>query len=31
MSQFCRDVGILKGQPPYEQVVAAQFAKEWAS
>jgi ABC-type nitrate/sulfonate/bicarbonate transport system substrate-binding protein len=31
MCQFCRDVGILKGQPPYEQVVAAQFAKEWAS
>jgi ABC-type nitrate/sulfonate/bicarbonate transport system substrate-binding protein len=31
MSQFCRDVGILKGQPAYEQVVAAQFANEWAS
>jgi ABC-type nitrate/sulfonate/bicarbonate transport system substrate-binding protein len=31
MCQFCRDVGILKGQPPYEQVVAAQFAKEWAA
>jgi ABC-type nitrate/sulfonate/bicarbonate transport system substrate-binding protein len=31
MCQFCRDVGILKGQPPYEQVVAAQFAKEWAT
>jgi NitT/TauT family transport system substrate-binding protein len=31
MSQFCRDVGILKGQPPYEQVVAAQFANEWAA
>jgi ABC-type nitrate/sulfonate/bicarbonate transport system substrate-binding protein len=31
MCQFCRDVGILKGQPPYEQVVAAQFATEWAS
>ena len=30
MCQFCRDVGILKGQPPYEQVVAAQFAGEWA-
>ena len=30
MCQFCRDVGILKGQPPYEQVVAAQFANEWA-
>ena len=31
MCQFCRDVGILKGQPPYEQVVAAQYANEWAS
>jgi ABC-type nitrate/sulfonate/bicarbonate transport system substrate-binding protein len=31
MCQFCRDVGILKGQPPYEQVVAAQFVKEWAA
>jgi ABC-type nitrate/sulfonate/bicarbonate transport system substrate-binding protein len=31
MCRFCRDVGILKGQPPYEQVVAAQFAKEWAA
>jgi NitT/TauT family transport system substrate-binding protein len=31
MSQFCRDVGILEGQPAYEQVVAAQFANEWAS
>jgi ABC-type nitrate/sulfonate/bicarbonate transport system substrate-binding protein len=31
MCQFARDVGILKGQPPYEQVVAAQFATEWAS
>jgi ABC-type nitrate/sulfonate/bicarbonate transport system substrate-binding protein len=31
MCQFCRDVGILEGQPPYEQVVAAQFAKEWAA
>jgi len=31
MSRFCRDVGILKGQPPYEQVVAAQFANEWAA
>jgi len=30
MCQFCRDVGILKGHPPYEQVVAAQFAQEWA-
>jgi ABC-type nitrate/sulfonate/bicarbonate transport system substrate-binding protein len=31
MCGFCRDVGILKGQPPYEQVVATQFASEWAS
>ena len=31
MCQFCRDVGILKGQPPYEQVVATQSASEWAS
>ena len=31
MSQFCRDVGILKGQPPYEQVVAAQFGHFWAA
>jgi len=29
MCQFCRDVGILKGQPPYEQVVAAQYAHLW--
>src|ERR1700730_10990363 len=30
MNQFARDVGILKGQVPYEQVVATQFTKEWA-
>jgi NitT/TauT family transport system substrate-binding protein len=30
MNQFARDVGILKGQVPYEQVVATQFSKEWA-
>ena len=30
MSQFCRDVGILKGQLPYEQVVATQLTKWWA-
>jgi ABC-type nitrate/sulfonate/bicarbonate transport system substrate-binding protein len=29
MCQFCRDVGILKGQPPYEQVVAARYAHLW--
>jgi ABC-type nitrate/sulfonate/bicarbonate transport system substrate-binding protein len=31
MSQFCRDVGILKGRPPYESVVAAQFSHLWAA
>ncbi len=31
MCQFCRDVGILAGQPPYAQVVATQFTKEWAA
>jgi ABC-type nitrate/sulfonate/bicarbonate transport system substrate-binding protein len=30
MTQFARDVGILKGQLPYEQVVATQFTNEWA-
>jgi NitT/TauT family transport system substrate-binding protein len=30
MNQFARDVGILKGQVPYEQVVATQFSKAWA-
>ena len=30
MAQFCRDVGILKGQLPYEQVVATEFTNEWA-
>src|SRR6202035_97077 len=30
MAQFCRDVGILKGQLPYEQAVATQFTQEWA-
>jgi len=30
MNQFARDVGILKGNPAYEQVVAAQFASLWA-
>jgi len=30
MNQFSRDVGILKGQVPYEQVVATQFSKAWA-
>jgi ABC-type nitrate/sulfonate/bicarbonate transport system substrate-binding protein len=31
MAQFARDVGILKGQLPYEQAVATQFANEWAT
>jgi ABC-type nitrate/sulfonate/bicarbonate transport system substrate-binding protein len=31
MAEFCRDVGILKGQLPYEQAVATQFTKEWAA
>ena len=29
MNQFARDVGILQGDPPYEQVVATQFADLW--
>ena len=31
MNQFCRDLGILHGDPPYENVVAAQFADLWRS
>ena len=31
MAQFCRDVGILKGQLPYEQAVAVQFTNQWAA
>jgi ABC-type nitrate/sulfonate/bicarbonate transport system substrate-binding protein len=30
MTQFSRDVGILKGHPTYEDVVATQFAGLWA-
>ena len=30
MNQFARDLGILAGQVPYEQVVATQFAPLWA-
>jgi hypothetical protein len=30
MNQFARDVGILKGQVPYGQVVATQFSTAWA-
>jgi NitT/TauT family transport system substrate-binding protein len=29
MNAFARDVGILKGRPAYEQVVATQFAHLW--
>jgi NitT/TauT family transport system substrate-binding protein len=31
MAHFARDVGILKGQLPYEQAVATQFTSEWAT
>jgi NitT/TauT family transport system substrate-binding protein len=31
MTQFTRDVGILTGDAPYEQVVATQFSHLWAS
>jgi ABC-type nitrate/sulfonate/bicarbonate transport system substrate-binding protein len=31
MNQFARDLGILAGQVPYEQVVATQFAPLWTS
>jgi ABC-type nitrate/sulfonate/bicarbonate transport system substrate-binding protein len=31
MTQFARDVGILKGQVPYEQVVATRFRHLWAA
>ena len=29
MNGFARDIGILSGHPPYEQVVATQFADLW--
>ena len=29
MNQFARDVGILRGDPPYEKIVATQFADLW--
>ena len=29
MNQFARDIGILKGDPPYERVVARQFRSLW--
>jgi ABC-type nitrate/sulfonate/bicarbonate transport system substrate-binding protein len=31
MNQFARDLGLLKGQVPYEKVVATQFAHLWKS
>lgn len=31
MTQFARDVGILNGQPPYDQVVATQFRHLWTA
>jgi NitT/TauT family transport system substrate-binding protein len=31
MNQFARDVGILKGQGPYESVVAARFSDLWSA
>src|SRR5919108_2132123 len=30
MNQFARDVGILRGDPPYENVAATQFSGLWA-
>ena len=29
MNQFARDMGILKGDPPYERVIAQQFRPLW--
>jgi hypothetical protein len=29
MNQFARDLGILEGNPAYEEVVATQFAPLW--
>ncbi len=29
MNRFCRDIGILEGEPPYASVVATQFAPLW--
>jgi ABC-type nitrate/sulfonate/bicarbonate transport system substrate-binding protein len=31
MNQFARDLGLLKGQVPYEKVVATQFAHLWTA
>jgi hypothetical protein len=29
MNQFARDVGILKGDVPYEEIVATEFRELW--
>lgn len=29
MKRFCRDLGILQGDPSYEDIVATQFAEHW--
>jgi hypothetical protein len=29
MTQFARDIGILRGEVPYEKVVATRFAHLW--
>jgi hypothetical protein len=29
MNKFSRDLGILKGDVPYEKIVAAQFSHLW--
>lgn len=31
MKRFCRDIGILRGDPPYEEIVATRFASLWSS
>jgi len=31
MNQFCRDIGILTGDIPYEKIVATQFSQFWKS
>ena len=30
MNQFCREVGVLNGEPAYDDVVATQFAHLWS-
>ena len=31
MNQFCREVGILEGEPAYEDVVATSVSKYWTA